>query len=162
MPVCCSTCALARRALSAAKSASSIRERAAVVYSATFIRLETVYSNRFDTAPRDALFPATVSIAAVTLVSVLPASDAVNTLIFSPEAIVAEVAAVSAEISSIEAAALLVAAVNESFDKPSVSVSIAAMSILSHVSCAHFSLEYNPLTRCSNSRMIGAANTGLH
>ena len=62
VPDCWSTCALANLALSAAKSASDILERAAVVNSETFIRLDTVYSKRFWSAPYPARSPATCSI----------------------------------------------------------------------------------------------------
>ena len=46
-PVCRSTCILANTALSVAKSASSILDRAAEVCSVIPIRLEIVCSNRF-------------------------------------------------------------------------------------------------------------------
>jgi hypothetical protein len=51
-PACCRICDLVRLAVSAAKSASRIRERAAEMFSDTFCRLEMVDSNRFWTAPR--------------------------------------------------------------------------------------------------------------
>ena len=59
VPVCCRTCAFASLALSAAKSASSILERAAVVYSATFINLRR-YIPIYFAAHRTALSPAPV------------------------------------------------------------------------------------------------------
>ena len=80
-------------------------------------------------APKLALLPATVSIAAVTAASVCPASAAVKTLIFSPAAIVPDVAAVSPVMLSttagVDASAL---AVNELFDSDNVSVSIEAIA----------------------------------
>lgn len=63
VPVCCSTWALVSLALSAAKSASSIFERAAVVNSLTFIRLDRVYSKRLCNAPRSARWDETCAIA---------------------------------------------------------------------------------------------------
>ncbi len=51
-PACCRIWDLVRLAVSAAKSASRIRERAAEMFSDTFCRLEMVDSNRFWTAPR--------------------------------------------------------------------------------------------------------------
>ena len=63
MPVCCKTWALVSLALSAAKSASSILDRAAVVYSLTFIRLDMVYSKRLCNAPRSARWDETCAIA---------------------------------------------------------------------------------------------------
>ena len=54
---------LAKTALSLAKSASSILDRAAVVNSLTFIRLDMVYSKRLCNAPRSARWDETCAIA---------------------------------------------------------------------------------------------------
>ena len=62
-PACCKTCALARREVSAAKSASAILDRAPVVNSVTFIRLDTVYSNLFCSVPKLPLMDEALAIA---------------------------------------------------------------------------------------------------
>src|SRR5690606_16704318 len=51
---CCNTCERLRLAVSAAKSASTIRERDADVFSEIFARLEMVKSKRLLAAPRSA------------------------------------------------------------------------------------------------------------